>query len=254
MKVVILAGGFGTRLSEYTDTIPKPMVQIGGKPIIWHIMQHYAKFGHTEFVVALGYKAEVIREYFLQFNALNSDFTVDLSSGKVNWIGSAAPEWKVTLVDTGLDSLTGTRLKRLRPFLGEERFMLTYGDGVSNVNLDDLVSFHNEHGKLVTMTAVRPAARFGELDIDRGAVKTFQEKPQLHSGWINGGFFVFEPGFIDSIPETNVMLERDPMQKVSQDNELMAFQHEGFWQCMDTKRDMETLSELWDSGEAPWVS
>jgi glucose-1-phosphate cytidylyltransferase len=254
MKVVILAGGFGTRLSEYTDTIPKPMVQIGGKPIIWHIMQHYAKFGHSEFVVALGYKAEVIREYFLQFNALNSDFTVDLSSGKVNWIGSAAPEWKVTLVDTGLDSLTGTRLKRLRPFLGEERFMLTYGDGVSNVNLDDLVTFHNEHGKLVTMTAVRPAARFGELDIDSGSVKTFQEKPQLHSGWINGGFFVFEPGFLDAIPETNVMLERDPMQTVAQNNELMAFQHEGFWQCMDTKRDMETLSELWDSGKAPWLN
>jgi glucose-1-phosphate cytidylyltransferase len=254
MKVVILAGGFGTRLSEYTDAIPKPMVQIGGKPIIWHIMQHYAKFGHKEFVVALGYKAEVIREYFLQFNALNSDFTVDLSSGKVNWIGSAAPDWKVTLVDTGLDSLTGTRLKRLQPFLGEERFMLTYGDGVSNVNLDDLVTFHNEHGKLVTMTAVRPAARFGELEIDRGSVKTFQEKPQLHSGWINGGFFVFEPGFIDAIPETNVMLERDPMQTVAKNDELMAFQHEGFWQCMDTKRDMETLSELWESGNAPWLT
>jgi glucose-1-phosphate cytidylyltransferase len=254
MKVVILAGGFGTRLSEYTDAIPKPMVQIGGKPIIWHIMQHYAKFGHKEFVVALGYKAEVIREYFLQFNALNSDFTVDLSSGKVNWIGSAAPDWKVTLVDTGLDSLTGSRLKRLRPFLGEERFMLTYGDGVSNVNLDDLVSFHNEHGKLVTMTAVRPAARFGELEIDSGSVKTFQEKPQLHSGWINGGFFVFEPGFLDAIPETNVMLERDPMQTVAKNHELMAFQHEGFWQCMDTKRDMETLSELWDSGNPPWLT
>jgi glucose-1-phosphate cytidylyltransferase len=254
MKVVILAGGFGTRLSEYTDAIPKPMVQIGGKPIIWHIMQHYAKFGHKEFVVALGYKAEVIREYFLQFNALNSDFTVDLSSGKVNWIGSVAPDWKVTLVDTGLDSLTGTRLKRLRPFLGEERFMLTYGDGVSNVNIDDLVTFHNEHGKLVTMTAVRPAARFGELEINSGSVKTFQEKPQLHSGWINGGFFVFEPGFLDAIPETNVMLERDPMQTVAKNHELMAFQHEGFWQCMDTKRDMETLSELWDSGNAPWLT
>jgi glucose-1-phosphate cytidylyltransferase len=254
MKVVILAGGFGTRLSEYTGSIPKPMVQIGGKPIIWHIMQHYAKFGHKEFVLALGYKAEVIREYFLQFNSLNSDFTVDLSSGNVTWLGSEAPDWNVTLVDTGLESLTGTRLKKLRHFLDDQRFMLTYGDGVSDVDINELIKFHENHGKLATMTAVRPAARFGELEISGGSVSTFQEKPQLHSGWINGGFFVFEPGFLETIPDDNVMLEREPMQNVAEKGQLMAFEHNGFWQCMDTKRDMDTLTELWTSGKAPWLT
>jgi len=254
MKVVILAGGFGTRLAEYTDSIPKPMVTVGGKPIIWHIMQHYAKFGHTDFVIALGYKAEVIREYFLNFNSLNSDFTVDLATGSVQWIDSSAPNWKVTLVDTGLESLTGTRLRRLASILGEERFMLTYGDGVSNVNIDELLKFHDSHGRKVTMTAVRPAARFGELDISAGSVKSFQEKPQLHSGWINGGFFVMEASFFNFIPEENVMLEREPFNKATADQELMAFEHQGFWQCMDTKRDMENLQALWDSGDPPWLT
>jgi glucose-1-phosphate cytidylyltransferase len=253
MKVVILAGGFGTRLAEYTDSIPKPMVTVGGKPIIWHIMQHYAKFGHTDFVVALGYKAEVIREYFLNFNSLNSDFTVDLATGSVQWIGSSAPNWKVTLVDTGLESLTGTRLRRLAPILGHERFMLTYGDGVSNVDIHELLKFHEGHGRKVTMTAVRPAARFGELEISAGGVKSFQEKPQLHSGWINGGFFVMEPSFFDFIPENNVMLEREPFNNATADQELMAFEHLGFWQCMDTKRDADNLQALWDSGVPPWL-
>jgi len=254
MKVVILAGGFGTRLAEYTDSIPKPMVTVGGKPIMWHIMQHYAKFGHTDFVIALGYKAEVIREYFLNFNSLNSDFTVDLATGSVQWIDSSAPNWKVTLVDTGLESLTGTRLRRLAPILSDERFMLTYGDGVSNVDIHELLKFHEGHGRKVTMTAVRPAARFGELEMSEGRVKSFQEKPQLHSGWINGGFFVMEPSFFDFIPEENVMLEREPFNKATADQELMAFEHQGFWQCMDTKRDMENLQALWDSGDPPWVT
>lgn len=253
MKVVILAGGFGTRLSEYTDSIPKPMVQVGGRPLIWHIMQHYAKFGHTEFVIALGYKAEVIRDYFLNFNSLNSDFTVDLADGSIEWINSSAPNWKVTLVDTGLDSLTGTRLKKLAPHLEGNRFMLTYGDGVANVDIEELLSFHNKHGRQVTMTAVRPSARFGELDINAGQVKSFEEKPQLHSGWINGGFFVMEPGFLNYIPDENVMLERSPFNNATADGELMAFEHQGFWQCMDTKRDMEGLQALWDSGIAPWT-
>ena len=253
MKVVILAGGFGTRLSEYTDSIPKPMVQVGGRPLIWHIMQHYAKFGHTESVIALGYKAEVIRDYFLNFNSLNSDFTVDLADGSIEWINSSAPNWKVTLVDTGLDSLTGTRLKKLAPHLEGNRFMLTYGDGVANVDTEELLSFHNKHGRQVTMTAVRPSARFGELDINAGQVKSFEEKPQLHSGWINGGFFVMEPGFLNYIPDENVMLERSPFNNATADGELMAFEHQGFWQCMDTKRDMDGLQALWDSGIAPWT-
>tara|TARA_B110000977_G_scaffold65173_1_gene88797 strand:+ start:1507 stop:2160 length:654 start_codon:yes stop_codon:yes gene_type:complete len=216
-------------------------------------MQHYAKFGHTEFVIALGYKAEVIRDYFLNFNSLNSDFTVDLADGSIEWINSSAPNWKVTLVDTGLDSLTGTRLKKLAPHLEGNRFMLTYGDGVANVDIEELLSFHNKHGRQVTMTAVRPSARFGELDINAGQVKSFEEKPQLHSGWINGGFFVMEPGFLNYIPDENVMLERSPFNNATADGELMAFEHQGFWQCMDTKRDMEGLQALWDSGIAPWT-
>jgi glucose-1-phosphate cytidylyltransferase len=253
MKVVILAGGFGTRLSEYTENTPKPMVQIGGKPIIWHIMQYYAKFGFNDFVIALGYRAQDIREYFLKFNSLNSDFTVDLASGEVNWLGSSSPEWKVTLVDTGLESLTGTRLKMLTPHLNNSRLMLTYGDGLSDVDLKKLISFHESHGKQVTMTAVRPPARFGELEISQGQVHSFDEKPQLQSGWINGGFFVIEPDFLGQIPDSNVMLERGPLQSAASRGELMAFEHEGFWQCMDSKRDKETLQALWDSGEAPWV-
>lgn len=252
MKVVILAGGFGTRLSEYTENTPKPMVQIGGKPIIWHIMQHYAKFGFNDFVIALGYRAQDIREYFLKFNSLNSDFTVDLSSGEVNWLGSSSPEWKVTLVDTGLESLTGTRLKMLTPHLNN-RFMLTYGDGLSDVDLKKLIYFHESHGKQVTMTAVRPPARFGELEISQGQVHSFDEKPQLQSGWVNGGFFVIEPDFLRQIPDSNVMLERGPLQSAASRGELMAFEHEGFWQCMDNKRDKESLDSLWASGQAPWA-
>jgi glucose-1-phosphate cytidylyltransferase len=229
------------------------MVDVGGKPIIWHIMQHYAKYGFTDFILALGYKAEVLRDYFLRFNSLNSDFTVDLSSGEVIWLGSKAPNWKVTLVDTGHDSLTGTRLKKLAPYLLQETFMLTYGDGLSDVNLQELAKFHESHGRQVTMTAVRPPARFGELEISNGQVKSFEEKPQLHAGWVNGGFFVIEPSFFSQLPESDVMLERGPLQSVASNGELMAFEHDGFWQCMDTKRDRDSLEAMWASGNAPWA-
>jgi len=254
MKVLILAGGFGTRLAEYTDVIPKPMVQVGGKPIIWHIMQHFASYGHKDFVVALGYKSEVIKQYFLGISSTGSNFTVETGNGNVQVHDSSAPDWKVTLIDTGLDSLTGERVARVREHLGEDSFFLTYGDGVSNVDLGELLQFHRSHGKTLTMTAVRPPARFGELRIaDTGLVESFQEKPQLHSGWINGGFFVVEPKFLDLIPRTNVMLEREPLEAATRLGQLMAFQHEGFWQCMDTKRDVELLQSLWDTGSPPWL-
>jgi glucose-1-phosphate cytidylyltransferase len=253
MKVVILAGGFGTRLAEYTDVLPKPMVTIGGMPIVWHIMKHYAKYGFNDFVLALGYKADVVKSYFLNFNSLSSDFTVNLASGKVVWHRADAPEWNISLIDTGLDSLTGTRIKKLSPLLEEEKFMLTYGDGVSDVPIDKLIDFHSSHGKIATMTAVRPTARFGELEVSGISVTSFQEKPQLHGGWINGGFFVFDREFLDLIPAENVMLERDPLEKASLLGELMAFQHDGFWHCMDTKRDKEVLDQMWVSGTAPWA-
>jgi glucose-1-phosphate cytidylyltransferase len=253
MKVVILAGGFGTRLAEYTDVQPKPMVTIGGMPIVWHIMNHYAKYGFNDFVLALGYKADLVKSYFLNFNSLSSDFTVNLATGNVVWHRADAPEWTISLIDTGLESLTGTRIKKLSHLLEEEEFMLTYGDGVSDVPIDKLVDFHSSHGKLATMTAVRPTARFGELEISGISVTSFQEKPQLHGGWINGGFFVFDREFLELIPAENVMLERDPLEKASALGELMAFQHEGFWHCMDTKRDKEVLDQMWVSGTAPWA-
>ena len=254
MKVLILAGGFGTRLAEYTEVIPKPMVPIGGKPIIWHIMKYYASYGHNEFVLALGYKAEVIKKFFLELSSTGSNFTVKTASGDIEIHDSTAPDWKVTLIDTGLDSLTGERIARVGKYLNHEPFFLTYGDGVSDIDIDALLSFHRSHQGLITMSAVRPPARFGELAIAQdGAVESFQEKPQLHSGWINGGFFVVQPEFLDLIPRSNVMLEREPLEAATKVGQLSAYKHEGFWQCMDTKRDVELLQALWDSGEAPWV-
>ena len=252
MKVIILAGGFGTRLSEYTEAIPKPMVTIGGYPILWHIMQSYAHFGHKDFYLALGYKAEIIKEYFLHYRSLNADFTVDLSTGAVEPHQVDDADWRVTLVDTGLDSMTGGRVKRLRLFIGDEPFMLTYGDGVSNIDLDALLKFHKQHGKMVTVSAVRPGARFGELEITEQKVEAFQEKPQLGHGWINGGFFVVEPEFFDLIEGDSTVLERDPLERVAALGELMAYQHDDFWQCMDTKRDRDMLEELWEKGNPPW--
>jgi len=252
VKVIILAGGFGTRLSEYTEAIPKPMVTIGGYPILWHIMQSYAHFGHKDFYLALGYKAEIIKEYFLHYRSLNADFTVDLSTGAVEPHQVDDADWRVTLVDTGLDSMTGGRVKRLRLFIGDEPFMLTYGDGVSNIDLDALLKFHKQHGKMVTVSAVRPGARFGELEITEQKVEAFQEKPQLGHGWINGGFFVVEPEFFDLIEGNSTVLERDPLERVAALGELMAYQHDDFWQCMDTKRDRDMLEELWEKGNPPW--
>tara|TARA_B100001093_G_scaffold440055_1_gene440368 strand:- start:623 stop:1393 length:771 start_codon:yes stop_codon:yes gene_type:complete len=254
MKAIILAGGFGTRLSEYTESIPKPMVKVGQKPILWHVMSQYAKYGIKDFKLALGYKAEIIKEYFLNYSVLNSDFTVDLSAGVFKSHQDNKTDWKVSLVDTGLDSMTGGRVKRMQPFIGNETFLLTYGDGVSDINIDELIKFHKSHGKMVTVSAVRPRARFGELNInkDKGLVTSFIEKPQTDQGWINGGYFVIEPEFFDLIDNDKTILEKEPLEKVTDMGELMAYLHDGFWQCMDTKRDKDILEELWQSGAAPW--
>lgn len=252
MKVIILAGGFGTRLSEYTETIPKPMVTVGGRPILWHIMRTYAHFSHKDFYLALGYKAELIKEYFLHYRSLNADFTVDLATGSVSPHQTDDADWRVTLVHTGLESMTGGRVKRLQSFIGNEPFMLTYGDGVADIDVDALLKFHRSHGKMVTVTAVHPGARFGELMIESDQVRSFQEKPQMGQGWINGGYFVIQPEFFDLIASDATVLEREPLEQAAQMGELMAYRHEGFWQCMDTKRDRDSLEELWQSGKAAW--
>ena len=252
MKVILLAGGFGTRLSEYTESLPKPMVTIGGKPILWHIMKYYAHYGHNQFYVALGYKAEMIKEFFLHYRTMNADFTVNLKTGDVIPHQQDEVDWKVTLVDTGLRSMTGGRVKRMKPYISNETCLMTYGDGVSDVDLDQLIAFHQNHGKMVTVTAVHPGARFGELVMKEDQVTFFQEKPQTGQGWINGGYFVLEPEFFDLIEEDQTILEREPLERAAQMGELMAFRHKGFWQCMDTKRDHANLEEFWRSGKAPW--
>ncbi len=254
MKVVILAGGFGTRLAEYTESIPKPMVNIGDFPILVHIMNIYANYGHKDFYLALGYKGYVIKEFFKNFSNQNKDFTVNLKSGKINYFNQTKNiEWNVTLVDTGKDSLTGKRIKLLQPYIGDERFFITYGDGLSNIDLDQLLLFHKTHKKICTVTAVRPPARFGELNINNNSeVRSFKEKPQLNEGWINGGFMVVEPDFFNIIPDENVMLEKEPMEKLTNRKEIMAYKHEGFWQCMDTLRDKKLLDKLYEKG-APWI-
>lgn len=252
MKVIILAGGYGTRLSEYTDVIPKPMVPIGGKPILWHIMQRYASYGFKDFYLALGYKSEVIKEYFHKFNSLTSDFSINLSTGKIEIHNNIGLDWNVTFVETGKNSMTGGRLKRMKPFINNDSFMLTYGDGVADINLDALLSFHKRHGKMVTVTAVHPVARFGELEIKDNLVKSFQEKPQVKIGWINGGFFICEPDIFDLIEDDSTILEGQPLEFLANQNQLMAYKHNGFWQCMDTKRDKDFLEELWQKNEATW--
>jgi glucose-1-phosphate cytidylyltransferase len=252
MNVILLSGGFGTRLAEYTETIPKPMVTVGGKPILWHIMQTYAKFGFDDFYIALGYKSEVIKDYFLNYRTLNSDFTIDLKTGIVvhNQIDSV--DWRVTLVDTGDQSMTGGRLKRMQSFIGEETCMLTYGDGVADIDLAKLLEFHRSHGKMVTVSAVRPKARFGELDIEESRVVSFAEKPQMHDGWINGGYFVIEPRFFELIGNDQTILEREPLERAAELDELRAYKHDGFWQCMDTKRDRDLLEDLFLKREGLW--
>jgi len=254
MKVIILAGGFGTRLSEYTDSVPKPMVKISDKPILWHIMNTYASYGHKDFYIACGYKSEYIKNYFLNYSSLQKDFTVDFSNGEITTHGhNLSEDWKVTLVNTGLETMTGGRVKRMKDYFDDgETFLLTYGDGLSDINIDELTSFHKKHQKMVTVSAVRPSARFGELVIDDGRVLSFKEKPQLDQGWINGGYFVVNASFFDLIDGDSTMLEREPLETVANMGELMAYSHDGFWQCMDTKRDHEMLEELWNSNKAPW--
>jgi glucose-1-phosphate cytidylyltransferase len=252
MKVIILAGGMGTRLAEETEVKPKPMAEIGGRPILWHIMKHFAHYGLDDFCVALGYKGEVIKRYFLDYPRLSNNFTVHLGSGDVMRRGPAVDDWTVHLCDTGLHTMTGGRIKRLAPLLGRETFLMTYGDGVSDVDLARLVEFHQRHGKRATITAVRPPARFGSLEFDGDRVVQFSEKPQAGEGWINGGYFVLEPEVLDYIDGDETMWEREPLERLAAAGELMAYRHEGFWQCMDTLRDRKLLEELWQSGHAPW--
>ena len=252
MKLTILAGGFGSRLSEETEKRPKPMVEIGGQPILWHIMKHSAHYGVNEFVVALGYKGEVIKRYFLDYCRLNASMTIDLSDGEVQLHGKESEDWIVHLVDTGLDTATGGRIRPLRPWLKEETFMVTYGDGVSDLDFQDLLRFHRSHGRLATVTAVRPPARFGGLVFDGDFVAEFTEKPQIGEGWINGGFMVFEAGIFDYLEGDDTSLEADALERLAIDGQLAAYRHEGFWQCMDTLRDVRLLERLWESGKPPW--
>lgn len=254
MKVVILAGGIGTRLMEETEVKPKPMVNIGGRPMLWHIMMHYASFGHKEFVVALGYKGDVIKRYMVDYCELNNDLTIDTESGQVMSRKNGHPkqDWIVHLVDTGEATQTGGRIKRLAPYLGNATFFLTWGDGVSDLNLQCLLEFHRSHGKLATVTAVRPPARFGRLDLDGERVARFSEKPQIGEGWINGAFFVLEPEVLDYIEGDKTAWEREPLERLACNGQLMAYRHTSFWQCMDTMRDKVLLQTLWDSGNPPW--
>ena len=252
MKVAILAGGFGSRLAEETEIKPKPMVEIGGHPIIWHIMMHYAYYGYKDFVIALGYKGEVIKKYMVDYASLNSDLTVNLKTGEVTTNGGNKPDWTVELIDTGMRTQTGGRIKRLAPYIGDQTFMLTWGDGVSDVNLHDLLTFHHSHGKYATLTAVRPPARYGHLILDGDQVKVFDEKPQLKEGWINGAFFVLEPEVFDYIDGDDTVWESEPLERLAKDGQLMAYQHKSFWQCMDTLREKHLLNALWESGNVPW--
>jgi glucose-1-phosphate cytidylyltransferase len=253
MKVAILAGGVGTRLVEETEIKPKPMVEIGGQPILWHIMKHYEHHGFKDFVIALGYRGEYIKRYMMEYCSLASSMTVNLASGEVeHHDGAHRPDWRVSLVDTGQATLTGGRIKRLAPYLGNETFMLTWGDGVSNVDLDKLLAFHRAHGKLATLTAVRPPARFGKLNLEGDQVVKFEEKPQLGEGWINGAFFVLEPQVFDYIEGDMTQWEYEPLERLSEEGQLMAYRHDSFWQCMDTLRDKRLLESLWEAGDPPW--
>lgn len=253
MKVVILAGGLGTRLAEETEIKPKPMVEIGGRPILWHIMKIYSAFGFKDFIIALGYKSELIKKYMTDYLPLNNNLTVKLDHGILLIQGSDQPDWTVQLVDTGINTMTGGRLKRLAPYIGNERFMMTYGDGLSNVNIPSLINFHCTHGRLATLTAVRPPARYGHLAIEEdGKVSEFSEKPQTSEGWINGAFFVLEPEVFNYIEGDNTQWEKEPLEKLASEGQLMAYQHSSFWQCMDTLRDKYVLEKLWQQDLPPW--
>jgi glucose-1-phosphate cytidylyltransferase len=254
VKVVILAGGFGTRIGEETDIRPKPMIEIGGHPILWHIMKTYAQYGFNDFVILLGYKGFHIKQFFVDYYMFNSDIRVDLSSNSMEVLNNKSEDWKVTLIDTGLETQTGGRVLRAKPYIDNESFMLTYGDGVSDVNIKNLLDFHKNHKKLLTMTSVQPEGRFGSIDFNSdGGVKEFREKPPGDNTWINAGYMVCEPAIFDYLEKGDkTILEREPMEKMAQDGQVMAYRHKGFWKCMDTTRDKKMLNELWDTGEAKW--
>ena len=253
MKTIILAGGQGTRLGEETAVRPKPMVEIGGKPILWHIMNLYAAHSFREFVVALGYKSEIIKRHFLDYHYMQRSLSIHLGTGRVELHESEPEDWLIHLIDTGLHTQTAGRLRRLARWVGAETFMMTYGDGVADIDVRELVRFHRRHGRLATVTAVRPPARFGDLVFDGDLVSSFVEKPQAGEGWINGGFFVLNPGVFEYLGDDDTMFEREPMERLAADGQLAAYRHDGFWQCMDTLRDVKLLNSLWDSGNAPWM-
>jgi glucose-1-phosphate cytidylyltransferase len=252
MKVLLLAGGLGTRLSEETDLKPKPMVEIGGKPILWHIMKTYSRYGFNEFVVLLGYKGYLIKEYFANYFLHQSDVTIDMTNGKMEVLNNSSEPWKITLLDTGAESMTGGRVKRAKDLIGNETFMLTYGDGVSDVDINRLIEFHRKKDVLATLTAVYPPGRFGALEMNDGKVQSFREKPQGDGARINGGFFILSPKVIDYIKDDTTIWEQGPLEQLASDGELAAFEHDGFWQPMDTLNDRKLLERLWQSGQAPW--
>ncbi|TWU09603.1 Glucose-1-phosphate cytidylyltransferase [Symmachiella macrocystis] len=253
MKVVVLAGGLGTRLAEETARVPKPMVEIGGQPILWHLLRYYAAYGHREFLIAAGYKSEVIKDYFCHFDMRQNDLFVNLSQGTHRVVRESPPDWEVGIVDTGAETMTGGRLARLRKYLDDDTFMVTYGDGLSDVDISQLLKFHRQQGRLATVTAVRPPARFGHLELDGDRVATFAEKPQTGEGWINGGFFVFEPEVLDYIIGDETKLEAHALERIAADGQLAAFRHDGFWQPMDTLREKQLLESIWKTGTAPWM-
>lgn len=254
MKTVILAGGFGTRLAEETSRLPKPMVEIGGKPLLWHIMKIYASHGFKEFLVACGYKGDYIKEYFHSFAIRSNDYFVNLQSGSFDVVNRNTENWSVGMIDTGLNTMTGGRVLRLRDWLKDSTFMLTYGDGLGNIDVRGLLEFHKSRGKLATVTAVHPPARFGALTMDGDLVREFTEKSQAHEGWINGGFFVCEPGVLDYISDDRTVFERDPLENLAAEGQLAAYRHDGFWQPMDTLREKQKLEALWANGDAPWAA
>ena len=253
MKVVILSGGFGTRISEYTSIIPKPMIRIGGKPIIEHIMEIYSKHGHKDFYLALGYKSEIIKEYFYNYEISNSDFKINLNTRKISTYNQTKKDWNIHLINTGINTLTGGRLKRLKNYINDDTFLLTYGDAVTDLDINKVIKFHKEHGKMITVTGVRPPARFGELTLNQNnEVIEFKEKPSTTQGWINGGFFVIEPDFLNYLDKDSCILEKEPLENAAKSNELVAFLHDGFWHCIDTKRDKDNLEDILKSNSKRW--
>ncbi len=252
MKVGILAGGFGSRLAEETEVRPKPMVEIGGMPILWHIMMIYSSYGYRDFAIGLGYKGEYIKRWFSDYSALGGSMSVNTGSGVVRRYRQDLPDWNIDLIDTGLHTMTGGRIKRLAQWMGNDTFAMTWGDGVADVDLDATLAFHRKHGKLATMTAVRPPARYGHIEFDGDQVVEFSEKPQTGEGWINGAFFILEPGVCDYISGDDVMFEHEPLRRLAADGQLMAYRHNSFWQCMDTLREKQILQNMWEGGKAPW--